>query len=53
MDTVGGESIPETEIIRAITDRAVCFPLEEWEKLAVWRDKLILWSEDYQRQCGK
>lgn len=48
-DEMGGLSDETTEVRRAITDRSICFPVEEWLKLSTWRDEVIEWSEDIKR----
>lgn len=45
-DKIGGETIPDTEVRRQITDRSICFPVDEWVELAVWRDEVIEWAMD-------
>ena len=46
IDVFGGFSDPLTEVRRPISDRSVCFPIDEWVEIALWRDELVQWSED-------
>lgn len=46
IDVFGGFSDPESEIRRPITNRSICFPVDEWIEIALWRDELVQWSED-------
>lgn len=49
----GGYTIPDTEVIRPISDRQVTFPVNEWIRLALWRDELIWWYEDMKEKFSK
>lgn len=48
-DVIGGEVIPDSEIRRPITDRMICYPIDEYLRMTTWRDEFIEWSQD--REC--
>jgi hypothetical protein len=50
IDVIGGQTYEGTEVRRPITDRAVCFPLESWIEIALWRDEVIEWSQDLRKR---
>lgn len=49
IDVIGGVTDEATEVRRQISDRSVCFPIEEWMKISIWRDEVIEWAEDNRR----
>lgn len=46
IDVIGGYTDPDSEVIRSISDRSICFPVDHWVDVAVWRDEVIEWAED-------